>query len=236
MAYLRRSLFLFCAAFPVLATPDWSTLNRGIVKVEAARKPASETGAGIVIAASADSIRILTAAHVVADATAWKVYFYSDKRAAYTATLLPGKSDGLDLSVLEVRPQGRALPANLPRLTMREGNTPPVDERIWTIDNHWAHIANTVVRLDHDSDTRLLEYARAPAEDGFAGGPVFDDLGRLAGIRRGGGARLDRNAVAVNLDSAIYGLAAPGQGSRDRPSQSRADRLQATPASTRSTV
>jgi hypothetical protein len=30
-------------------TPDWNSLNRGIVKVEAAKKPASDIGAGIVI-------------------------------------------------------------------------------------------------------------------------------------------------------------------------------------------
>jgi hypothetical protein len=94
-------------AFPALAAPDWNTLNRSIVKVEAAKKPASETGAGIVIAASVDSIRVLTAAHVVADATAWKVYFYSDQAVGYAATVLPRSSDGLDLAVLEVRPQGR---------------------------------------------------------------------------------------------------------------------------------
>jgi hypothetical protein len=116
LASILRALVPLCVAFPALAAPNWSTLNRSIVKVEVARKPDSDTGVGIVIAASSDSIRILTAAHVVADATAWRVYFYSDQAVAYIATVLPRSSDGLDLAVLEVRPQGRPLPGNLPRL------------------------------------------------------------------------------------------------------------------------
>jgi S1-C subfamily serine protease len=176
---VSRLPLLLCVAFPLLAAPDWNTLNRGIVKVEAAKKAASDTGAGIVIAAASDSIRILTAAHVVADATALRIYFYSDQVVGYAATVLPRSSDGLDLAVLEVRPQGRALPANLPRLPMRDRDTLAVDERIWTIDSEWIHIPNTVVRLDHDSDTRLFEYTKVAVDDGFSGGPVFDDQGRL---------------------------------------------------------
>ena len=90
------------------------------VKVEAAKRPAWDIGAGIVIAASSDSIGILTAAHVVTDATAWRVYFYSDQAVEYTATVLPKSRDGLDLAVLEVRRQDRALPGNFPRLPLRD--------------------------------------------------------------------------------------------------------------------
>ena len=209
LEFFIRSLVLLCVAFPVLATPDWNTLNRGIVKVEAVKKAGSDIGAGIVIMASSDSIRILTAAHVVADATAWKVYFYSDQAVGYMATVLPRSSDGLDLAVLEVRPQGRALPGNLPRLPMRDRDTLQVDERIWTVDSEWVHIPNTVVRLDHDSDTRLFEYTKVAVDEGFSGGPVFDDDGRLAGIHRAGAAG-GRYAVAAKLDSAIDALAALG--------------------------
>ena len=206
---MGRFLLPLCVVFPLLGAPDWNTLNRSIVKVEAAKKAVSETGAGIVIAASSDSIRILTAAHVVADATAWKVYFYSDQAVGYRATLLPKSSDGLDLAVLEVLPQGRALPGNLPRMPMRDRDALPVDERIWTVDSEWVHIPNTVVRLDHDSDTRLFEYTKMAVDDGFSGGPVLDDDGRLAGVHRGGGAG-GRYAVAAKLDSAIDALAALG--------------------------
>ena len=209
MAITRRFLLPLCIAFPLLGAPDWNTLNRGIVKVEASKRPASDTGAGIVITASSDSIRILTAAHVVADATAWTVYFYSDQAVGYPAAVLPRSSDGLDLAVLEVRPQGRALPRNLPGLPMRDRGTLRVDERIWTIDSEWVHIPNSVVRLDHDSDTRLFEYTKVAVDDGFSGGPVFDDDGRLVGVHRGGAAG-GRYAVAAKLDSAIDALAALG--------------------------
>jgi len=206
---MRRLLLPLCVTFPLLGTPDWNTLNRSIVKVEAAKKAVSETGAGIVIAASSDSIRIVTAAHVVANATTWRVYFYSDQAVGYTATLLPKSSDGLDLAVLEVLPQGRALPGNLPRLPLRDRDTLRVDDHIWTVDSEWVHIPNTVVRLDHDSDTRLFEYTKVAVDDGFSGGPVFDDDGRLVGIHRGGGAG-GRYAVAAKLDSATDALAALG--------------------------
>lgn len=223
LASIIRALVLLCLAFPVLAAPNWGTLNRSVVKVEAAGKQDPDTGVGIVIAASSDSIRILTAAHVVADATAWRVYFYTDRAVAYTATVLPKSSDGLDLAVLEVRPQGRPLPGNLPRLAVRDRDTLAVDERVWTVDSEWIHIPNTVVRLDHDSDTRLFEYTKVAVDDGFSGGPVFDDDGRLVGVHRGGAAG-GRYAFAARLDSAIDALAALGHntpnlmwGGTDRP-------------------
>jgi formylglycine-generating enzyme required for sulfatase activity len=92
---------------------------------------------------------------------------------------------------------------------MRDRNTLAVDERIWTIDSEWLHIQNTVVRLAHESDTRLFEYTKVTVDDGFSGGPVLDDDGRLVGIHRGGGAG-GRYAVAAKLDSAIDALAALG--------------------------
>jgi len=206
---MRRFLLPLCLALPLLGAPDWNTLNHGIVKVEAANKAVSDTGAGIVIAASSDSIRILTAAHVVAEASSWKVYFYSDQAVAYRATLLPRSSDSLDLAVLEVLPQGRPLPANLPRLPMRDPDPLRVDDHIWTVDSEWVHIPNMVVRLDHDSDTRLFEYTKREVGDGFSGGPVFDEDGLLAGIHHGGGAG-GRYAVAVKLESTINALATLG--------------------------
>src|ERR1017187_6976283 len=102
---MRRFLLLLCVAFPLLGAPDWNTLFGSLVKVEAEKRP-MDTGAGIVIFASADSIRVLPAARVDAKATSLKVYFYSDQTIASPATVLPKSSDALDLAVLEVlRPQ-----------------------------------------------------------------------------------------------------------------------------------
>lgn len=81
MDFARRFLFLLGVALPLPGAPDWNTLLRGMVKVEAEKQP-KDTGAGIVISASADSIRVLTAAHVVARATNFEVYFYSNAEPA----------------------------------------------------------------------------------------------------------------------------------------------------------
>jgi formylglycine-generating enzyme required for sulfatase activity len=205
----KISLFLLRFALPVLAAPDWNTLNRAIVKVEAAKKPAADVGAGIVIAASSDSIRILTSAHVVADATALQVYFYSDQAAAYTATVLPRSSDALDLAVLEVRPQGRALPRNIPQLTVHDRNKLRQGDHIWTIDNGWRPVPNNVVALDHDADPQQFEYTKGSVSEGFSGGAVFDDDGQLVGIHRGG-VEGGQFVFAVKLDSAIDALTALG--------------------------
>ena len=207
---MRRFLLPLCVALPLLGAPDWNTLFRSLVKIEAEKQP-RDTGAGIVIFASADSIRVLTAAHVVAGATSLKVYFYSDRAVAYRAHLLPGNSDPdkLDLAVLEVRPEGRALPGNIPQLPSRERNTLQITEHIWTVDGGWRIVPNNVTALDHDLDTQKCEYTRGATNDGFSGGAVFDDDGRLVGIHEGGAAGGDY-AVAVKLDSAVEVLAALG--------------------------
>ena len=207
---MRRFLLPLWLAFPLLGAPDWNTLLRSLVKVEAEKQP-KDTGAGIVIFASADSIRVVTAAHVVAGATGLKVYFYSDRAVAYTAHLLPGNSDPdkLDLAVLEVRPEGRALPGHIPQLAARERNTLQITEHIWTVDSGWRVVPNNVTALDHDFDTQKFEYTRGATSDGFSGGAVFDDDGRLVGIHDEGAAG-GQYAVAVKLDSAIDALAALG--------------------------
>ena len=212
MALTRRFLLL-CLAFPLLGAPDWNALFQGLVKVEAEKQP-RDTGAGIVISASADSIRVLTAAHVVAGATSLKVYFRSDRAVAYTAHLLPGNSDPgeLDLAVLEVLKSdqsGRALPGNIPQLAARDRGTLQVTEHVWTVDGGWRIVPNNVTGLDHDFDTRKFEYTRGATNDGFSGGAVFDDDGRLVGIHDGGAAG-GQYAVAVRVDSAVEVLAALG--------------------------
>ena len=206
---MRRFLLLLYLALPALAAPDWPTLLRSLVKVEAEKQP-RDTGAGIVISASADSIRVLTAAHVVAKATSVKVYFFSDRAVAYTATVLPNTSDALDLAVLEVlRPGNRPLPGNIPQLAAREKNALQITEHIWTVDSGWRIVPNNVAALDHNSNTQKFEYTRGATNDGFSGGAVFDDDGRLVGIHDEGAAG-GQYAVAVKLDSALEVLAALG--------------------------
>jgi sulfatase modifying factor 1 len=226
---MRRFLLLLYLALPALAAPDWNTLFRGLVKVEAEKQP-KDTGAGIVISASADSIRVLTAAHVVAKATGLKIYFYSDRAVAYTATVLPNASDGLDLAVLEVlRPGSRPLPGNIPQLATRERNTLQLTEHIWTVDSEWITVPDNVTRLDHDFNTQQFEYTRGATNDGFSGGGVFDDDGRLVGIHDEGAAG-GQYAVAVKLDSAVEVLAALGH---DTPNLAPAGTVVSRPGETR---
>jgi S1-C subfamily serine protease len=202
-------VFLLLMALPVLGAPDWGTLFKGIVKVVAEKRGAPDTGAGIVIAASADSIRILTAAHVVSEATGLRVYFYSDRAVAFAGHLLPGSSDLLDLAVLEVRPAGgRALPGNISKLNVRN-RTLALGDHIWTVDSGWRIVPNNVAALDHDTNTQLFEYTKGAVTDGFSGGGVFDDEGRLAGVHRGG-AEGGQYAVAAKVEAALEVLGALG--------------------------
>jgi S1-C subfamily serine protease len=192
------------------AAPDWDALFRGLVKVEALKQP-TDTGAGTVISVSADSIRIVTAAHVVENATKFNVYFYSDPTVAYKANLLPRNSDRLDLAVLEVLrsdQNGRSLP-KIPQLVIEEKGALHLGQHVWTVDSGWRPVPNTVTTLDHDSDTQKFEYTRGATGDGFSGGAVFNDDGRLIGIHdaaeEGG-----MYAIAVKLDSAVEVLTALG--------------------------
>ena len=230
MAVTHRFLLPLCVAFPLLGAPDWNTLLRSLVKVEAEKQP-KDTGAGIVISASADSIRVLTAAHVVAKATGLKVYFYLDRGGAYTAHLLPGNSDPdmLDLAVLEVRPEGRVLPGNIPQLALRERNTLQITEHVWTVDSGWRIVPNNVTALDHDFNTQKFEYTRGATNDGFSGGAVFDDDGGLVGIHDEGAAG-GQYAVAVKLDSAVEVLAALGHNA---PNLARGGTVVSSPGSGR---
>src|SRR5215472_14661397 len=119
-----RLALLFCLTLPAFGGPPDDTILRALVRIEVEKQQGpGDTGAGIVISASPDSIRIVTATHVIEKAKAWWVYFYSDKNVRYPATVLGRASDPneLDLAVLEVlRPANRPLPNGIPRLAVRD--------------------------------------------------------------------------------------------------------------------
>jgi len=191
------------------AAPDWSSLNRAVVHVESVGK---ETGTGMVISASPQSIRILTAAHVITDADSVRVYFNFDRAVPYKASIFPRSSDALDLAVLEVTPvtAGRALPTNIPQIPRHEGAFLKEGDTVWSVDFAWRPVPNTVASLDHEADPQHFEYTtRGAAMDGFSGGPVFDDAGKLVGVHHGGlgGGQF---VVAVKVNAALETLAALG--------------------------
>lgn len=199
---------LLSAAFSTLlsAQPDLARLNQAVVRVESVGR---ENGTGFILAATPQSIRILTAAHVIADADTIRVYFYQDRAVPYRATLLPRASDALDLAVLEVTAAGanRPLPTAVPAFTIRE--TPlRIAETVWTVDYAWRPVSNAVASLDHDGDPQHFEY-RGSGMDGFSGGPIFDETGKLAGVHHGGlgGGQF---VVAVKIDAARQALNALG--------------------------
>src|ERR1700722_17375575 len=76
---------------------DWEILNESIARVECYQASNSDDGAGIVISASDASIRVLTAAHILKNATSCKVWFHADRAVSYLAIPVGKSSDALDL-------------------------------------------------------------------------------------------------------------------------------------------
>src|SRR5438477_3274020 len=121
MGHCRNiSMFALLAVLPAFAAPDWSTLNRAIVRVQAVGK---QTATGIVISVLPQEIRIATAKHVLESGGPFQVYFSTDSTVPFKATALEKVSDELDLAVLQVTEKiaGRPLPANIPRIPSRDG-------------------------------------------------------------------------------------------------------------------
>jgi formylglycine-generating enzyme required for sulfatase activity len=110
----------------------------------------------------------------------------------------------LDLAVLEVlsKDQERALPGGIPQLPTRDRNTLQVTERVWTVDSEWTIVPNNLSALGFEGDPQQFQYTKGATDDGFSGGAVFDDDGRIVGFHRGrrGGVQC---AVAVKIDAAV---------------------------------
>jgi formylglycine-generating enzyme required for sulfatase activity len=207
-----RLVPLLCLILPAFGGPPDDAILRALVRVEVEKQQGpGDTGAGIVISASPDSVRIVTATHVIEKAKAWWVYFYSDKSVRYPATVLGRSSDPneLDLAVLEVlRPANRPLPTGIPALAVRDRGTLARGESVWSVDREWDVVPNTVVALFDGVDPQHFRYTRGSTDDGFSGGAVFDDAGKLIGIHHGGKAG-GTYAVAVKVESAVETLNGP---------------------------
>ena len=207
-------LLLFFIAFPSFGEPDWNTLFRGVVKVVADKNP-PETGAGLVVEMSPNSIRVVTASHIVEDGQGFakriRVYFSTDKVVSYEAHLLDRYSpqERLDLAVLEIQSSGQehGLPRNIPMMPVRDRGALRVGEQVWTVNSDWIIVPNIVVALSFEGDPQQFQYTKGATDDGFSGGPVFDGRGRIVGLHRGrkGGAQF---AEALKADSFTDALAA----------------------------
>jgi S1-C subfamily serine protease len=224
MAGKKTVLLVLSMALSARGEPDWPTLSRGIVRVVARKKP-PEMGLGVVIEASTDWIRVVTASHVAEDgdgfAQEFLACFVSDKNLCYKAHILGNTSrqEKLDLAVVEVEPRDGdtgaplALPQDIPKLTVRARSGLRITERVWTfgiVHGAWPiPVSNTVGALSFDGDPQQLLYSKGSTDDGFSGGPIFDDDGRIVGIHRGRQGDV-QFSVAVKAESAMDVLTALG--------------------------
>ena len=135
---------------------------------------------------------------------------FGDRLSSFEATPVGNVSSVLDLAVLEVRaPSGVSLPQAAAISNFRKEGGPNQGERVWRIDSDYRVVPNSVVKLDHDYDTRHFEFTNASIGDGVSGGPVLDESGRLVGIHWGT-ASGGRYAVAMKIGSALDLLQAIG--------------------------
>ena len=185
------------------------TLKQGIVRVEA-QKEVVDTGTGIVLSASPESIRILTALHVVDGARSVNVVFYGDRVTPVPARKLAQQSDTLDLAILEVTPgPGVRMPGEITPYRFRNSSLLQIGEQVWSANGEWVPVPNTITRLDHEADTRRFEYTAVSVGRGFSGGPILDNYGNIIGMHDA--LTGDKHfAVGIKIDSAFQTLDALG--------------------------
>jgi TPR repeat protein len=186
-------------------------LAQGIVRVEAQNR-VTDTGTGMVVSCSPERILILTALHVVKDATSVDVVFYADRSTHVPARILPSRSDLLDLAVLEVTPGPNSrLPHDIQPYHFVVSSTIQPGEDIFTANGEWVPVRNSVTRLNHDGDAQKFEYTNVSVGRGFSGGPIFDQYGNVIGMHdelTGGGNGGGNFAVGIKIDSALQTLEA----------------------------
>ncbi len=215
---LRYLLLLLLPSLCFGQSPNFEVLDRNIVQVRAHRdhpteqQDPDETGTGFVVSLGGGVLRILTASHVVRDATKVDVTFSSDKVTSVPVRVLPQMSDALDVAVLELRlAPGIRIPPQLMILPWVPKDGMHVSEHLWTVNGSWEPVPNTIIRLDHEGNPQLFEYTEVSVGEGYSGAPVFNDKGLLMGIHvkkaARGGYKL---SVAVKIDAALETLEALG--------------------------
>jgi len=187
-------------------------MSQGIVRVEAYRgedRNNPELGTGIVLSASPEKIWILTALHVIQQAHVVDITFYSSRPMHYQATILPRRSEALDLALLQVIPQGNPkLPTIFPEYHFLQNGELQLAEQVYTVNGQWSLVPNTISHLSHEGDVQRFEYTDVSVGVGFSGGPVFDQLGNIIGMHDALTGDEPRFAVAIKIDSALQTLQA----------------------------
>ncbi len=173
--------WLLCS--PVCAV-DYETLMKGVVKITTGK----ETGAGIVVGVDGDGVVIVTALHVVADATDIQVLFRGKLKSVPGSRYEKYYNEPLDLAVItvEVPSEKARLPDLLP-LALGNVETLDLGAEVLVIghplDNDWevSALVNKLQRK-RDEDSRFFRFTNISIERGNSGGPVFDNNGRLIGM------------------------------------------------------
>ena len=183
-------LILAAIVWPLVALAQavYPGMKSGVVKI-IADKPdlGRDTGAGLVVGLDGNLALILTANHVVDEASSIEVKFFDKPYLSFAATPFEKFRQDLDVAILIVAPEaGRYVPGNLP--TFKVGDAAGLSEldKISAIghplDVEWQISISTIARLEHEDDLRKLRFARSDVAPGNSGGPIFDDGGNVIGM------------------------------------------------------
>jgi endonuclease G, mitochondrial len=177
-------------------------LKRIVVKIDTP----DETGAGIVVNVKDNIAFVLTAYHIVKDATEISVTFFDKREAEFKKAKVFKFYSDLDIAVIKVEnEQGKFIPDDLP--TINVGAVPKNGDNLSVIghpaDLEWQFNkrAYTYTRLGYQNDFRKFLYMNPSLQRGESGGPVFDESDNLIGVVSGRGP--SGNAIAVTIDAAL---------------------------------
>lgn len=144
-----------------------------------------ETGTGVIVHADDARVLILTALHVVDSAETFEVSFRNDPFDVFEATLLESEP-ALDLALLQIQlSPGVAIPADPPEIQL--GPDAEIGEAVYAIGHaggtRWAYTPSAAVISGFKPQRPyLFGFAAGSLKEGYSGGPVFAEDGRLVGI------------------------------------------------------
>jgi endonuclease G len=208
-----KLLFIILALFScLLISPAEVCLARSQQKDEILKRivvkivTPDEAGAGIVVNVKENIAFVLTAYHIVKDATEISVTFFDKREAEFKKAKVFNFYPELDIAVIIVESeQGKSIPDDLP--TVNVGAVPKDRDKLSVIghpaDLEWQFnkLAYTYTRLGYLNDFRKFLYTSPSPQRGESGGPVFDESDNLIGIVLGRGP--SGNAVAVTIDAVL---------------------------------
>ena len=160
----------------------YAAVSTGVVEIAASGSGSSGTGSGFVVDAKG---HIVTAAHVVDDASSIKVTFADG--TTRTATLT-GKDDATDVAVLKIDPSGLTLHP----LTLGSSASLEVGDALAAIGSPFGYEESVSTGIVSGLDRTIqapngFTVAHAIQTDaalnpGNSGGPIVDSSGRVIGI------------------------------------------------------